>query len=84
MNTGGLGASTVTQLVASPCIHVCRMDEQTGLCLGCFRSIEEIAVWSRASTDQRLQVLLAVERRRVEHDPVGGAWGGEFCGECER
>jgi predicted Fe-S protein YdhL (DUF1289 family) len=74
----------VTQVVASPCINVCRMDDATGLCLGCFRTIEEIALWSQASSDQRLRVLLAVERRRVEHDPQGCAAGGEFRGDCER
>ncbi len=74
----------MTQEVASPCINVCRMDAGTGLCLGCFRTTEEITVWSRASSDQRLQVLLAVERRRVEHDPLGCASGGDFCGDCER
>lgn len=70
--------------VASPCINVCRMDEQTGLCLGCLRTIEEIALWGRASTDQRLQILLAIEHRRIEHDPLGGAWGSDLRGECER
>lgn len=74
----------MTQVVASPCINVCRMDDATGLCLGCFRTIEEIALWSQASSDQRLRVLLAVERRRVEHDPQGCAAGGEFRGDCER
>ncbi|MBN8450750.1 MAG: DUF1289 domain-containing protein [Candidatus Accumulibacter sp.] len=74
----------MTQEVASPCINVCRMDAGTGLCLGCFRTIEEIAVWSRTSNDQRLKVLLAVERRRAEHDPLGCSSGGEFSGDCER
>lgn len=74
----------MTQEVASPCINVCRMDAGTGLCLGCFRTIEEIAVWSRTSNDQRLKVLLAVERRRSEHDPLGCSSGGEFSGDCER
>ena len=74
----------MTQVVASPCINVCRMDDATGLCLGCFRTIEEIALWSQAPSAQRLRVLLAVERRRVEHDPQGCAAGGEFRGDCER
>jgi hypothetical protein len=70
--------------VASPCINVCRIDYNSGFCRGCFRTIEEIGFWSRASTDQRLLVLLAVERRRAEHDPQGCASGGEFRGDCER
>ncbi|MEF8768743.1 MAG: DUF1289 domain-containing protein [Candidatus Accumulibacter phosphatis] len=77
-------ATVVTQTLASPCINVCRMDEQTGCCLGCFRTIEEIAVWSRASDDQRLRILLAVEHRRFEHDPEGCASGGDFRADCDR
>ncbi|WP_291989287.1 DUF1289 domain-containing protein [Candidatus Accumulibacter sp. ACC007] len=72
------------QSVASPCINVCKMDDDGGFCLGCFRTIEEIAVWSRAPDEQRLRILVAVERRRVEHDPAGCASGGEFRGDCER
>lgn len=74
----------LTQGVVSPCINVCRMDDRTGWCLGCFRTIEEIAVWSRATDDRRLQILLAVERRRFEHDPAGCASGGDFRADCDR
>ena len=72
------------QAVASPCINVCRMDDDTAFCRGCFRTIEEIVDWSAASNDRRLSILVAVERRRVEHDPAGCASGGEFRGDCER
>ena len=34
-------------MVASPCINVCKMDAPGGLCVGCFRTIDEITVWSR-------------------------------------
>ncbi len=74
----------MTQVVASPCVNICQMDDQIGLCIGCFRTIEEIAFWSRLSSDQRLKVLQAVERRRAEHDPNGCSTGGELRGECER
>ncbi|EXI89149.1 MAG: putative Fe-S protein [Candidatus Accumulibacter sp. BA-94] len=70
--------------VASPCINVCRIDSDSGFCLGCFRTLAEIGLWSRASTAERLQVLVAVERRRAEHDPQGCAAGGEFRGDCGR
>ena len=74
----------MTQQVASPCVNVCQMDSDNGLCLGCFRTLDEIASWSRVADEQRLKILLAVERRRVEHDPAGGALGGDFRGDCER
>ena len=32
--------------VPSPCICVCTMDQATGLCIGCYRTIDEIAGWS--------------------------------------
>ena len=42
-----------TTPVASPCISVCRMDERTGLCSGCLRTIDEIATWSVLDDDAR-------------------------------
>ena len=30
----------------SPCICVCTMDPATGLCIGCYRTLDEIAAWS--------------------------------------
>ena len=41
-------------MIASPCINVCKMDEQTGLCSGCFRTIDEIAVWAGIDDARRL------------------------------
>lgn len=32
--------------VKSPCTSVCKMDERTGWCLGCMRTIDEITGWS--------------------------------------
>lgn len=51
--------------VASPCISVCRMDDATGLCIGCLRTLDEIAVWSELDDDARREVWVAIARRRV-------------------
>jgi len=53
--------------IASPCISVCRMDAASGLCVGCLRTIDEIAAWSVLDDDERRGVLAAVERRRLKH-----------------
>jgi len=53
-----------TTPVASPCISVCRMDERTGLCSGCLRTIDEIATWSVLDDDARRAVLDAIAARR--------------------
>lgn len=50
----------------SPCINVCTLDAANGLCQGCFRTLDEISVWSSASNDERLKILDAVARRRKE------------------
>lgn len=50
--------------VASPCIDICRMNAGTGLCDGCLRTIDEIAVWSSLNADAKSAVLRAVAARR--------------------
>jgi predicted Fe-S protein YdhL (DUF1289 family) len=66
-------------MVPSPCINVCKMDEGTGLCLGCFRTLDEIAGWSANSDEIRLEILAKVEKRRKEHDP----WEGDLRCNCD-
>ena len=34
--------------VPSPCISVCKMNEDRSLCTGCWRSLDEIRAWSAA------------------------------------
>ena len=48
----------------SPCIGVCVIDEATGLCEGCLRTLEEIARWGSSSSEERRAVLAAVSERR--------------------
>lgn len=59
--TGPGGASGVP----SPCVSVCRMNAATGLCEGCFRTIDEIAGWSSFDDATRRSVLSAVALRRA-------------------
>jgi predicted Fe-S protein YdhL (DUF1289 family) len=42
-----LAAIDAAQPVPSPCINVCRIDPVTSLCLGCRRTLDEIAAWGR-------------------------------------
>lgn len=49
--------------VPSPCISVCRMDPETGLCIGCYRTLDEIAGWSAmADPEKRAVWQLLLER----------------------
>jgi uncharacterized protein len=50
--------------VASPCINVCTLDAAS-VCIGCGRTIDEIARWSGMNAEERRQVCInAVERCR--------------------
>jgi predicted Fe-S protein YdhL (DUF1289 family) len=41
------------------------MSEATGLCLGCYRTIDEIREWWDMSTQQRSEVMDALEERQA-------------------
>jgi predicted Fe-S protein YdhL (DUF1289 family) len=55
--------------VPSPCISVCTMDAAGVLCLGCFRTLDEIAVWSVLDADAKRAVLAALPARRNAQAP---------------
>jgi predicted Fe-S protein YdhL (DUF1289 family) len=59
-----LSATSLDVPIASPCVDICRLDAQ-GLCVGCRRTIGEIAEWSRASDARRREILSELERRTV-------------------
>jgi predicted Fe-S protein YdhL (DUF1289 family) len=58
----------VNAVVPSPCISVCRIDESNGLCVGCLRTLDEIAAWSVLSDAERREVWtrLALRATRVD------------------
>jgi len=53
--------------VPSPCISVCRMDAASGLCEGCFRTLDEICQWSGASLQAKRQLWTLIEQRIAAH-----------------
>jgi predicted Fe-S protein YdhL (DUF1289 family) len=57
-------ASLKTAVVPSPCIDICRLNAQ-GLCMGCRRTLGEIAEWSQASDARRLEILSALKTRTL-------------------
>ncbi|HUG23448.1 DUF1289 domain-containing protein [Piscinibacter sp.] len=55
--------------VPSPCTSVCRMNAATGWCEGCYRTIDEIAAWSRMEDPAKRAVWALLEDRR-SHAPL--------------
>lgn len=48
----------------SPCTSICRMDEATGWCVGCARSLPEIAAWGGLDDAGKRQVWALLPQRR--------------------
>ena len=49
----------------SPCIKICVVDAERGLCRGCHRTLAEISCWVNYSRAERLAVLEKVARRKA-------------------
>lgn len=48
----------------TPCIQVCKLDPASGFCLGCSRTIEEIAAWPKLSREEKRLVYAELEKRK--------------------
>ncbi len=51
--------------VISPCVSICTMDEASGWCEGCLRTLDEIALWSVLDDDDKRAVWVELGQRRV-------------------
>lgn len=69
INLDDARARHVDPEVPSPCISVCQMNPATDLCSGCYRTVEEIATWSRLDDGERLMVWERIEARQVARGP---------------
>jgi len=49
--------------VETPCIDVCVIDKESGLCEGCGRTLDEIAGWSLYSAQRRQQIMAELPNR---------------------
>lgn len=55
--------------IATPCIRVCMVDGESGLCLGCFRTLPEIAGWQKLSDERRAELMAELPGRRSRIAP---------------
>lgn len=51
--------------IVTPCIKVCFVDPESGLCLGCFRTTGEVAGWLSMTSDRRAEVMAELPGRRT-------------------
>ncbi|MCO8028947.1 DUF1289 domain-containing protein [Brevundimonas diminuta] len=62
-------APSPPRAIASPCVMVCTVDGASGLCLGCLRTLQEIATWSRMTDEGRADVMADLPARKSRIDP---------------
>ena len=53
------------ELLPSPCVGICRLDPDTGWCLGCARTAEELAAWRDLPGGDQLVVWRDLPRRKA-------------------
>jgi|GEM_PF-505000 len=57
--------------IASPCVRNCCLNEED-ICLGCFRSLDEITGWYQADDAARRIILLEADRRKKDYKRLWG------------
>lgn len=55
--------------IKTPCIKVCVIDGETGLCMGCYRELTEVAAWQKLSDEDRARIMTELPTRRERIRP---------------
>jgi uncharacterized protein len=64
--------------ISTPCVKVCVIDPHSALCVGCGRTVAEIAAWTAMSEAERGAVMAGLGRRMAlarSRASRGGALG---------
>ncbi len=60
--------------IISPCINTCRIDQRSGWCEGCRRTVDEIARWPLASAVEQAAILAELPGRISPRKRLGVRW----------
>lgn len=52
------------RLMETPCVNVCVINDETGMCEGCNRRLDEIAAWSRLTPAERRRIMAELPARK--------------------
>ena len=50
-------------MIESPCNKICKIDPNDNLCLGCGRTLEEIAYWTYLDDNEKKKILIKIKDR---------------------
>jgi predicted Fe-S protein YdhL (DUF1289 family) len=51
-------------------VQVCIVDGPSGLCLGCYRTLQEIGGWPRLTDEQRAEIMAELPAREAKINPA--------------
>jgi predicted Fe-S protein YdhL (DUF1289 family) len=51
--------------VTSPCNNICQLNDNK-VCIGCFRTINEIANWTKYTDREKKNIIEQIEKRKDE------------------
>jgi len=69
--------------IDSPCTQICVIHPKVGICAGCYRSLQEIADWSRMTPDLRRQLMAELPERAGLLKKRRGGRGARLTGRSE-
>ena len=52
-------------VMQTPCVKICTIDARSGLCLGCGRTLDQIARWAGMSDAERARIMAELAQRRT-------------------
>lgn len=71
-DAAGAAAPASQAAVPSPCNSVCRMDPGGVYCVGCFRTLDEIAGWAGFDDERRRLIWEELRRRKARATDASG------------
>jgi predicted Fe-S protein YdhL (DUF1289 family) len=57
-------------MIESPCVNICTLDARSGICLGCGRTIDEIAGWTAMNAAERGHIISELPARLTATKPA--------------
>jgi predicted Fe-S protein YdhL (DUF1289 family) len=66
--------------VDSPCIKLCTVHPVERICIGCYRTIEEITAWSRMQPETRRMIMAELPARAPRLAKRRGGRAGRLAG----
>ena len=58
-------------MIETPCINICTLDARSGLCVGCGRTVAEIANWTAMTDDERRRIMAELPARLAAWTQTG-------------